>query len=199
MMRHDERGQALLETAIFLPVALTVLFAIIYFSRFGVLAGRAESAARYGALIAYNSTPAYSAADIYTAIATGGTALAPCPANVVPDTIAAVSGQYGAGGATPSPYWRPDAAATTACTHTVIGYGGPAWAALQRVTNTRQAVAAGVVAPPFLCGVVGGGINNASASLGYVRSDPPSVIMYCVGGAEVAAALGFTYAGGGPC
>jgi hypothetical protein len=41
----------------------------------------------------------------------------------------------------------------------------------------------------------------ATATFGYLRSDPPSVIMYCTGsGAAVAAALGgAVYGGGGSC
>lgn len=194
-MRHHERGQALLETALFLPVALTVLFAIIYFGRYGVLAEHVESAQRYGAEMAYVSSPAYSAADIYRAIAVGGAAVPPCPVNVAPDTVKAVSPQNGAG-ATPSPYWRPDVAATSTCTQSVISFGGPAWSAYQKLTVTKQTVTAGIFAPGFLSSLFGSSIINASSSIGFVRSDTPSVIMYCVEGADVAAALGFTYVGG---
>jgi Flp pilus assembly protein TadG len=49
-MRY-QRGQALIETAFFLPVLLLAMMAIIYFSQYGVLQIRAAEAARYGSLV----------------------------------------------------------------------------------------------------------------------------------------------------
>jgi Flp pilus assembly protein TadG len=50
MMRH-QRGQALIETAFFLPVLLLAMMAIIYFSQYGVLQIRAAEAVRYASLV----------------------------------------------------------------------------------------------------------------------------------------------------
>jgi hypothetical protein len=46
-----QRGQALIETAAFLPLVLLCMVAIIYFSQFGVLQGRAVQAVRYATLV----------------------------------------------------------------------------------------------------------------------------------------------------
>ncbi len=198
MTRHNERGQALVETAIFLPVALIALFGIIYFSRYGVLAERAQSAVRYGALISYAKAPVYSAADIYNAIAAGGTVRpSACPAAIGPDTIKALSEQNVAG-PTPAPYWRPDSATAT-CTQSTLSFAGPAYAASHMVTVTRQTATATMAVPGYLTKLLGTSAV-ATATFAYVRSDSPGIIMYCTGsGPAVAAALGSSYSGGGGC
>ena len=198
MRGRRERGQALVETVIFLPVALIALFGIIYFSRNGVLAERAQGAVRYGALVSYATAPVYSAADMYGAIAAGGAARSTaCPANVQPDTIKALSEQNGSG-ATPSPYWRPDTATAT-CAATTLSFSGPPWAAFHVLAVTSQTATATTAVPPFLTKMLGS-TADASATFGYVRSLSPSAIMYCTGsGPEIAAAMGFSYSGGGSC
>ena len=198
MTRHHARGQALIETVIFLPVALIALFGIIFFSRSGVLAERAQSAVRYGALVAYGKGPAYSAADIYTAVAAGGATRTPaCPANVQTDTVKALSEQYLAG-ATPAPFWRPDSATAT-CTQSTLSFAGSATAASRVVTVTTVSATGTIAVPNYVTKYLGASAV-ATASLGYARSDPPGVIMYCTGsGAAVAAALGAAYGGGGSC
>jgi hypothetical protein len=195
---HRHRGQALVETVIFLPVALLALFGIIFFARYGVLSERAQSAVRYGTLIAYGKAPAYSAADIYAAIATGGATFpSACAASVTTDTVKAISEQNAAG-PTPAPFWRPDTASAT-CTQATVSFAGPPWAAYHTLTVTSQTATATIAVPAFLANVLGANAA-ATASFGYARSDPPSVIMYCTGsGAAVAAALGATYGGGGSC
>jgi Flp pilus assembly protein TadG len=195
-MRHRERGQALIETAIFLPVALLVLFGMLYFGRYGVLAERVQAASRYGALVAFDSSSAYSAGDIYAAIASGGITPKVCPSTIVPSTIAAVSEQTPGATASPSPYWQPDTPATATCAQSTVSFGGASWASYHTLTVTKQSVSASIVPPPFLGSLVGGSLVTATASFAYVRSDPPDVIMYCTVGTDVSAALGFSYAGG---
>jgi hypothetical protein len=195
---HARRGQALVETVVFLPVALIALFGIIFFSRYGVMTERAQSAVRYGALVAFGHQSTYSAANIYGAIAAGGISVnSACPANVVPDTVNALSHQNAAG-PTPAPYWRPDSAAAT-CTQTAVAFAGPPWAAFHTLAITSQTATATLSVPAFLTKLLGTSAVT-TASFGYIRSATPDVIMYCTGsGAAVAAALGAVYAGGGSC
>lgn len=198
MTGHRARGQALVETVIFLPVALIALFGIIFFSRYGVLAERAQSAARYGALMSYSTAPVYSAADIYNAVAAGGAARpSACPAIVATDTVKALSEQNVAG-ATPAPYWRPDSAAAT-CSQSIVSFAGSASAASRVLTVTNQTATATIAVPGYLTHLLGANAV-ATATFGYLRSDPPGVIMYCTGsGPVVATALGASYSGGGAC
>lgn len=53
-----KRGQALIETAVFLPFVLVAMMAIIYFSQYGVLQGRAALAVRYAAIVSSAGTVA---------------------------------------------------------------------------------------------------------------------------------------------
>ena len=80
-MRHGARGQALIETIVFLPVTMLVLFGIIYFGRLGVLSERAQSAVRYGTLVTYNAQ-IYSAADIYNGLASSNGPAPTCPSTL---------------------------------------------------------------------------------------------------------------------
>ncbi|HTU81061.1 MAG TPA: TadE family protein [Candidatus Acidoferrales bacterium] len=55
--RAVARGQAIVETAVFLPLALLVLFAVIWAAQYGVLSERVESAVRYSGLISNQINP----------------------------------------------------------------------------------------------------------------------------------------------
>lgn len=201
MKYHGQRGQALIETAIFLPVVLLILFGIVYFSRLGVISERTQSAVRYGTLVSYNSAQVYSGADIYNGLGVAAGPSSVCPATVATDTTLAIThGNAPAGSATPAPFFRPDVAASAACTVTILSFTGPPFEAGHLFTVTRATAVAGISVPPYLSAFLGT-TNNATASLGYMHSDPPSVILYCVGslGSAVAAALGTPYGGGGSC
>ncbi len=64
---HAQRGQALLESAIFIPLFILVMVAMIFFAQFGVLIERGYSAVRYGSLISNRSNfqKTYSLAAMY--------------------------------------------------------------------------------------------------------------------------------------
>lgn len=197
-MRHAERGQAMAETAIFLPVALMVLFGILYFARFGVLKERAQSAVRYAARISYESAPTYSAADIYNAIAANGIPAPGCASTVSGDTIGVLDGP----GAPSSvgAYWQPDHPPSATCSVTTASFGGASWAAFHYFTVTQHTVTGLLDVPSYVTSALGTS-GTVSASLGYLHADPPSMIMYCVNGlgSTVAAALNATYTASGSC
>jgi hypothetical protein len=196
-MRHRTRGQALVETVIFLPVAVIALFGILYFSRYGVLSERTQTAVRYGALVSYNAAPTYSARGIYDAIKSGPVAPTTCPANVGPDTVKAMTEQNTAG-PTPSPFWRPDSSTAT-CSQSTMSFAGAPSAAFHTFTVTTQTANATIAVPAALSSLLGT-TAVATATLGYVRSDPPGVIMYCTTiGSTIAVSLGGVYGAGGVC
>src|SRR5580698_7420926 len=60
------RGQALVETAAFLPLLLLSLCAIIYFSQQGVLQGRTAEAARYAALMTNATANSSGSSGVYS-------------------------------------------------------------------------------------------------------------------------------------
>jgi hypothetical protein len=189
------RGQALLETMLFMPVALIVMFAILYFARFGVLEERAQAAVRYGALVSYESASKYSAADIYDAVAGNAPPATTCTASVATDMVKALDGT-GPAGSAPA-FWKPDQPATAGCTVTVLTFGGASWAAFHNIPVTRLTVSGSMNVPAYVTSVLGN-TGTVSASLGYAHSDPPSMIMYCLSdvASAVSAALNVSYTGG---
>src|ERR1700726_808472 len=48
MNHHVQRGQAIVETAIFIPLFLVLLYAVLYFGQVGVKQVRVQTAIRYG-------------------------------------------------------------------------------------------------------------------------------------------------------
>jgi hypothetical protein len=196
MRRDGERGQALFETAIFMPVALLVLFALLYLGRYGVLQERAQSAVRQGALVSYESPATYSAANIYATIAANGAPSGLCPSQVVSDTADVLNGVPEAA----QGFWKPDGSVNASCSVTTVGFGGASWAAFHIFTVTRSSVTGSVDVPSYVTSVLGAH-GAVSASLGYLHTDPPGIIMYCIPsvGSAVAAALNATYTAGGSC
>lgn len=191
-VREAERGQALVETVLFLPVALVVLFAIVYFARFGVLDERTQTALRYGAQVSYESSVRYSAADIYATVATTGSPV--CPSNAVSDMTGIVNGTGPSASA--RAFWKPDVPATATCTVTTANFGGASWSSYHYVTVTHQSVAATMNVPSSLASLLGG-TGTVSGSLGYAHADPPSMIIWCVSNVAtaVSTALNVSYTG----
>jgi Flp pilus assembly protein TadG len=194
-LMHAQRGQALVETMVFLPIALVMLFALLYFARFGVLEERAQSAVRHAALLSYEVPAQYSASDIYDAIAPNAPPVAACPANVVTDTVSILNGTGPSGSA--QPFWKPDHPATATCTVSTANFGGASWAAYHYLTVTTHSVSGSLDVPPYV-GSVLGLTGTVTAKLAYAHSDPPSTIVYCVGNvaAAVSAGLNVAYTGG---
>lgn len=197
--RQSERGQALLETALFLPLALLVLFGTIYFSRQGVIAERTQRAMRYGAMMSFNSAQVYGVEGIYAGLPENPPS-PDCPAAVVTDTIAGVTDEIG-GGSPPIRYFRPDSTPTATCSISFITMkGGASFQAFNLFMASQQTVSAGVNVPAYLQPLLGAGANT-TASMGYLHSVSPAAIEYCIQkvGNSVSAALNRPYSGGGKC
>lgn len=195
---HAQRGSVLIETVIFVPITLLVLFAILYFARFGVLEERAQSAVRYGAMVSYETAARYRAADVYATAAANAAPSAVCPAGVATDTLNAMNGAQS--GSPAQGFFTPDSAATATCTIGTTSFAGSTPDAYRFFTVTTHA-AGGTVSVPAYLGTLVGLTGNVSATLGYVHTDPPGIIMYCTAhvGAAVAAALNATYTATGSC
>ena len=55
--RHKERGAALIESAIALPVALLTMYGVLYGTQLGTINERVQSAVRYTGVLATQSQP----------------------------------------------------------------------------------------------------------------------------------------------
>lgn len=195
---HAQRGQALVETAIFLPIALVLMFAVLYFARFGVLEERAQSAVRYGATVSYDGSAVYSAAQLYTTIAANAAPTGLCPAAVSTDTLSTFNGSRS--GSLAQGFWKTDSTPAATCSVTTTGFTASATDAFRYLSITNHQLTGTITLPSYLGGALNanGGI---SASLGYVHTASPALIMYCTShvGASVTAALGGTYTAHGSC
>ncbi len=82
------RGQALIETAIALPVFLIAMFGVIWALQSGVLGERVQMAARYGGMVSAQGNPfqQYSLYSVYGAAA-GTPVVAPCGAAAGADAL----------------------------------------------------------------------------------------------------------------
>ncbi len=172
---HFSRGQALVETAFFVPILLLVLFGVIYFSQLGVISQRMQIAIRYGALVAFNdsSAPAYSAADIYVA-ANSGSGVCQAP------PIGPLYNSSPFPGPTTAPYWQPSAPApSSSCTLQTINLGGASFLMSRYITqgNVQMSAYAGV--PTFLQPLFSGP-TAITASEPWVHPAWPGSILTCI-------------------
>jgi len=120
------RGQALIETAIALPVFLVVMFGVIWALQTGVLGERVQMVARYGGMVSSEISP-YQQYSLYAAYAAAaGEPLSNACATPPPALL-----QDGAPLAAPAtgtlPFWQPSAnsgTATTTCGKTLANGAG---------------------------------------------------------------------------
>ncbi len=115
-MKHRARGQALIESIIFIPMMLMLMFSIIYLSQVGVAQERAQTAVRYGTLVSAES--GYSIEAMYAAYKAGEPSPTPytnptsCPGTVSTDIGNAINQQQAlpvgapTSFATTQPYWN---------------------------------------------------------------------------------------------
>ncbi|HEY0613551.1 MAG TPA: TadE family protein [Candidatus Elarobacter sp.] len=124
-LTHRARGQALVETAIALPVFLIAMFGVIWALQTGVLGERVELVARYGGMVSAEQNP-YQQYSLYAAYgAASGSALATTCATPPPGLIEN-GGPLAAPAAATQPFWQPSSTATTTaiCGKTLAGSSG---------------------------------------------------------------------------
>ncbi len=124
-MRPAERGQALLETAIFLPIFLLGLYGVLWSVRQGALAERVQLGVRYGGVITGLADP-YDSYSLYALYATidghppTGVAAPGSPAPCIgPDPTQVTAGR--------ASFWNSASATpvTGACTAAVVTISSP--------------------------------------------------------------------------
>jgi hypothetical protein len=145
-MKMMQRGQALIETAAFLPVLLLTMLSIVYFSQYGVLQTRAVEAVRYASLVSNGSKSSasslFSLEAMYAEMSREGSSPLPAapPLSPVGDLCTSGSAATDAknaltmqqtsltSGSAPAPapsYFKPDSTPTTLCSEIPIALGTP--------------------------------------------------------------------------
>jgi hypothetical protein len=123
-LTHRARGQALIETAIALPVFLLAMFGVIWALQTGVLGERVELVARYGGMVSAEQNP-YQQYSLYAAYsAASGFPLGTVCATPPPDLVQN-SGPLAAPATATQPFWQPSSTATAqaVCGKTLAGTG----------------------------------------------------------------------------
>jgi hypothetical protein len=172
ILRSASRGQALAESAIFLPLVLLMLFGTVFVSQYGVLAERTQLAARYSGLV--GSSSLYSAATIYNFLAQPAGALPSCPTpppGIVTDS-APLPGPASAA------YWSPSQV-TTSCAFVAHSVGGAQFIPAYLYVASQETVTTQLAVFPYLQNVIGSGSVSVAASEAFAHTADPSAILYC--------------------
>jgi hypothetical protein len=206
---HGQRGQTLLETALFLPMMLLAMFGIIYFSQYGVLQERSLQGARFASLIDNGSaTNGFTLESMYHELHREGNnnvnpgfpaeALT-CAGGAASDGANALTqGETlpgGGVGPTAPPYFQPDsgtAASESGCTAQSISLSSSApdnanWYFVAQFTHVEADKAAPLWIRNYLPRTASGHVKGAMVNL---RAASPDNILYCSPGFAQAIADG---------
>jgi hypothetical protein len=172
------RGQALLETAIALPVFLIAMFGVIWALQAGVLGERVQMAARYGGMVSAQGNPfqQYSLYGVYGA-AVGTPVVAPCG---LPSAQMLSGGGPLVAPAAPSPqFWQPSGtpAVSGKCGRTLstaAGLSGP-----KLLGHAQMTVDATNDVPLSLQAAFGGASTPWNATVNQLQSPDMGTLVAC--------------------
>ena len=184
-MTFRARGQALIETAIALPVFLLVMFGVIWALQTGVLGERVEMVARYGGMVSAEISP-YQQYSLYAAYA----AAAGSPLSTTCPTPPPALLENGAPLAAPAmatlPFWQPSqnsGTATATCGKTLAG--GAGLSAPMLLGRARIQVNAATDVPAMLQPITGAQASRG-AVLNAFQSPDMATLVGCYGELQTA-------------
>jgi hypothetical protein len=114
------RGQALVETAIALPVFLLAMFGVVWALQAGVLGERIQLVARYGGMVSAEINP-FQQYSLYAMYSASSNRAAPVACTAPPGDLLANAGPLAAPAPAAQPFWQPSSGSTqttTTCTRT---------------------------------------------------------------------------------
>jgi hypothetical protein len=176
-VRGAQRGQAIVETALFIPIMLLLILAIVYLSQVGVAQERGQAAVRYGSLVSpvqnYSLTAIYAAYDAGLSSPIPYTSPTTCPGTEVTDITAAINQQQPLPSSAPTsypttqPFWTvPNPVANCSMGERQISQGffpGLTVGYVEVMTNT---VSGGMPLPDYLQNAIGSTVGvNATMTL----------------------------------
>ena len=179
VVTSHSRGQALIESAIALPVFLLAIFGVVWALQSGVLGERVQLAARYGGMVSAQSNP-FDSYSVYAAYsAAGGVPIAaPCnapPASAILTDTAPITDPAPAS----QPFWQPTAGSvstTPLCGHTVSNAAGLSSPKL--LGHVQISVDASNAVPSFLQPFAGAA-TGSHASVNELQSPDMSTLVVC--------------------
>ncbi len=195
-MTMRSRGQALIETAIALPVFLIAMFGAIWALQSGVLGERVQSTVRYGGLVSARQDPyaQYSLLGAYNAAA-GIQAPAPC-ATAPPDMLSD-AGPIATPAKASAPFWQPSSGSATSssvCGRTISNAAG--LSRPQLLTRANMRVGGKTDVPAFLQPVLGA-TSSSTATVNELGSPDMAAVVGCYPEVQSAFEATATAASGG--
>jgi len=196
MQYASQRGQALLETAVILPVFLLLLYGLLWIVTSGVVNERVQVAVRYSGMVSNENSPYvnYSLYALYNNLS-GMTppAKAPC---VAPNTDALLNNGDFPGPDTPS-FWQPKGATNGTCRPGTASLIGGGLVQGQVFTHTLSQISTKTQITGLAASAVGSSLQNVQASQNYLDAPDVGTILNCYGelGTAVSASLNATSMG----
>ena len=195
----DQRGQALVESVLFIPLMLVAVLALIFFCRIGVLGERSESAVRYANFVAFRDGQSYTMATVYDLLEEllnpqanelGPLCLTPNTLTANPQNtpaaaaLQALTQQQPAVGGTPVPstknFWKPDSQPvapscnplSVSLTSNTYGIGN------MPISVTSFQVQSEVNVPKLLSGIMK--LNQTTGSMAFLNVATPNLLVACL-------------------
>ena len=183
---HVQRGTAMIESAIFLPLFLLVLFGIIWAVQSSVQSERVQIAVRYGGLVSNEAAPyvGYSLYGLYLAAASPSVNTA-CSAPVTD----ALTNSGAFPGPTAAPFWSPESNQTQgACTKGTAVLTGGALSSSLVFLSTQSSISTQVQVPTLLQPALNTANQNLSANENFFDTPDLGTIMKCYSDLDTAVA-----------
>lgn len=191
-----QRGQALLETAVILPVFLLLLYGLLWIVTSGVVNERVQVAVRYSGMVSNESSPyvQYSLYALYNNLS--GMTPPPKAACVAPDTDALLNNGNFPGPTTPS-FWQPKGATNGTCRPGTASLIGGGLVQGQVFNHTLSQISSKTQITGLAASAVGSTLQDLQASQNYLDAPDVGTILKCYGelGAAVSASLKATAMG----
>jgi hypothetical protein len=200
------RGQAIVEAALFCPLLLLALAALLLFSRLGVVAERGESAVRYADLVTFRHGQIYTVATVYdlldelldpSASQLGPLCLTPNATTSVPppqNTISAAALQaftesQPAVSSTAVPatrnFWKPDSMAAPVCNPMSVQLSSSTYGLSDMPLSVTSFQVQGTISVPGYLNSLLGSQTSTTANMAFLNLATPNMLVACVPGMSV--------------
>lgn len=176
---HAQRGQATVETAVFLPIFLLVLFGVIWAVQSSVMFERAQIAVRFSGLVSDESNPyqTYSLGALYNGLPNVAAAETYSCSTPGPDALTNNPGDNTFPGPESPPFFQPTSTSGT-CTPGPTALTGGSLASPQLFLHTQSNITTQVAVPSWLQSTLGN-FQLIGASQNYFDGPDVQTLLAC--------------------